>query len=218
MGGVIAFMPAYSSPGGINSTGSRAIVPAFICPSDRGPNDAWRGQNNYAGNQGGWLCDRSDSLGAATDISPSETQTGIFYFLSHIRPADVTDGMSQTAFFSEKIRGQGSPEAKSDLFVIPAQTSLAGTFDACRSINPSTRACPMTALATSASSARARSRQSVNNASFRAIVTLQNLHCCQAERRECRAHTPTASMTRCRIARCASAAEVATPSFSLIRL
>ena len=143
MGGVIAFMPAYSSPGGINSTGSRAIVPAFICPSDRGPNDAWRGQNNYAGNQGGWLCDRSDSLGAATDISPSETQTGIFYFLSHIRPADVTDGMSQTAFFCEKIRGQGSPEAKSDLFVIPAQTSLAGTFDACRSINPST-ATPLT--------------------------------------------------------------------------
>lgn len=143
MGGVIAFMPAYTSPGGVNSVGSRAIIPAFMCPSDRSPNDPWQGQNNYAGNQGGWLCDRSDSPGAATDVSPSELQTGIFYYLSRISSRDVTDGMSQTAFFSEKIRGQGSPEAKSDLFVMPAQTSLAGTFNTCQALNPST-ATPLT--------------------------------------------------------------------------
>lgn len=143
MGGVIAFMPAYTNPTGTNSAASRTVVPGFMCPSDRSPSDIWQGQNNYAGNQGGWLCDRSDQPGIATDVSPSEIQTGVFYFLSHIRPADVTDGMSQTAFFSEKIRGQGNPEAKSDLFVIPPQTTLAGTFTTCQAINPAT-ATPLT--------------------------------------------------------------------------
>ncbi|MDZ4685699.1 MAG: DUF1559 domain-containing protein [Planctomycetaceae bacterium] len=143
MGGVIAFMPAYTSPGGVNTVPSKTIVTGFFCPSDRSPSDPWQGQNNYAGNQGGWLCDRSDQPGSGTDVSPSEVQTGVFYFLSRVRPADVTDGMSQTAFFSEKIRGQGSPEAKSDLFVIPPQTSLANTFNTCQAVNPLT-ATPLT--------------------------------------------------------------------------
>jgi len=143
MGGVIAFMPAYSNPGGVNAVQCRSVVPGFMCPSDRGVSDPWQGQNNYAGNQGGWLCDRSDQPGAATDVSPSELQTGIFYYLSHIRPADVTDGMSQTAFFSEKIRGQGNPEPKSDMFVIAPQTTLQGTYDTCKAVNPAT-ATPLT--------------------------------------------------------------------------
>ncbi len=143
MGGVIAFMPAYTNPTGTNSAASRTVVPGYMCPSDRAPTDAWQGQNNYAGNQGGWLCDRSDQPGAATDVSPSEVQTGVFYFLSRVRPADVSDGLSQTAFFSEKIRGQGNPEAKSDLFVIAPQTSLTATFNVCQAINPAT-ATPLT--------------------------------------------------------------------------
>ncbi len=143
MGGVIAFMPAYVSPTGINSVASRAVVSMFFCPSDTGVNDPWAGQNNYVGNQGGWLCDRSDSPGAATDTSPSELQTGVFYYLSKCRPSDVSDGLSQTAFFSEKIRGHGNPDPKADLFVIPSQTSLAGTYSTCMAINTST-ATPLT--------------------------------------------------------------------------
>jgi prepilin-type N-terminal cleavage/methylation domain-containing protein len=143
MGGVIAFMPAYTNPTGTNSAASRTVIPGFMCPSDRGPSDPWQGQNNYAGNQGGWLCDRSDSPGAATDVSPAELQTGVFYYLSRVRAADVTDGMSQTAFFSEKVRGQGSPNPRSDLFVIAPQTTLAGTFGTCQAINTST-ATPLT--------------------------------------------------------------------------
>src|SRR5262249_52962632 len=128
---------------GVNAVQCRSVVPGFMCPSDRGVSDPWAGQNNYAGNQGGWLCDRSDQPGAATDVSPSELQTGIFYYLSHIRPADVTDGISQTAFFSEKIRGQGNPDPRSDMFVIAPQTTLQGTYDTCKAVNPAT-ATPLT--------------------------------------------------------------------------
>jgi hypothetical protein len=138
MGGVVAFMPAFTNPTGVNSVGSRTPVPGFLCPSDSAPTDVWQAQNNYVGNQGGWLCDRSDQPGAASDVSPSETQTGVFYFLSRVRPGDVIDGLSNTIFFSEKIRGQGTPNPRSDLFIIPHQTSLDGTYNACNSLNPNT--------------------------------------------------------------------------------
>ena len=143
MGGVINFMPAYQSPGNVNTIPSRAIVPVFLCPSDFSPAGNWPGQNNYAGNQGGWLCDRGDKPAGPSDVAPTEVQTGIFYFLSRVRSADVTDGLSNTAFFSEKIRGQGNPDPKTDLFVMPNQTSLAATYQTCSSINTQT-ATPLT--------------------------------------------------------------------------
>jgi len=143
MGGVINFMPPYVSPTGINAVASRAIVPLFFCPSDPANGQGWAGQNNYAGNQGGWLCDRSDAPGAATDNSPSEVQTGVFYFLSRCSSRDMTDGMSQTAIFSEKLRGNGTPAPKTDLFVMPHQTSLTDTFNTCQAVNPAT-ATPLT--------------------------------------------------------------------------
>jgi prepilin-type N-terminal cleavage/methylation domain-containing protein len=139
MGGVINFMPAHTNPTGVNARASRAVIPAFLCPSDSAsaPSD-WPGQNNYAGNQGGWLCDRSDSPGGPSDLAPNEKQTGVFYFLSRCRPGDMTDGMSNTAFFSERRRGNGSPDPKTDLFVIPNQSSLDATYQTCKGINPLT--------------------------------------------------------------------------------
>jgi len=143
MGGVVAFMPAYSHPSLKNFSGSRTVVPVFMCPSDLSPTDPWQAQNNYAGNQGGWLCDRSDQPAAPTDNSPNEVQTGIFYFLSKVGPSDVTDGMSNTVFFSEKIRGRGTPDPRSDMYIIPHQTSLAATYNTCQAVNPAS-ATPLT--------------------------------------------------------------------------
>lgn len=143
MGGVIAFMPAYTSPGGVNTIPSKVIVPAFLCPSDKGVAPDWAGQNNYAANQGGWLCDRGDDPAAATDVSPGEKQTGVFYYLSKVRAGDILDGLSYTAFFSEKIRGDGNPNIKTDLFVIPPQTTLNGTYTTCQNLNKGT-ATPLT--------------------------------------------------------------------------
>ncbi|MFM9068503.1 MAG: DUF1559 domain-containing protein [Planctomycetota bacterium] len=143
MGGGINFMPAYQNPSGMNSVQSRTVIKGFFCPSDGAVGQEWAAQNNYVGNQGGWLCDRADSAAGPNDISPSEVQTGIFYFLSGVRDADVLDGLSNTVFFSEKVRGTGTPRPKTDLFVMANQTSLAATYQTCQSINPLT-ATPLT--------------------------------------------------------------------------
>ncbi len=144
MGGVIAFMPAFQNPGGENRDASRTLVPTFLCPSDQAVADpSWPGQNNYAGNQGNWLCDRGDEPPAPSDKSPNELQSGMLYFKSEVRSGQVTDGLSKTAIFSEKIRGLGEPDPKADMFVMSDQPTLDATFTTCTSTVPAT-ATPLT--------------------------------------------------------------------------
>ncbi len=69
----------------------------------------------------------------------------MFYFLSKTRVSDVTDGLSNTAFFSEKMRGSGTPNPSTDLFQISNQTSLASLYTTCMSTNPAT-ATPLTSV------------------------------------------------------------------------
>jgi prepilin-type N-terminal cleavage/methylation domain-containing protein/prepilin-type processing-associated H-X9-DG protein len=128
---VINFMPAYTSPGGINTIPSQTKVSVFLCPSDLDPSGSSEAQNNYCGNQGSWLCDRSNFPPAAGSTNPGELNQGVFYYLSKTATKDVTDGLSNTAFFSEKIRGNGNPDPKSDLFIMPNQTSLDATYTTC---------------------------------------------------------------------------------------
>jgi prepilin-type N-terminal cleavage/methylation domain-containing protein/prepilin-type processing-associated H-X9-DG protein len=146
MGGVIAFMPAYQNPNRENAAQCRTPIETFFCPSDpAGTSNAgdWPGQNNYVANQGGWLCDRSDQIGAPTDTNPGETQTGVLYYLSHVRIAEIVDGTAQTAMFSEKLRGEGFPNKRTDMFVVPHQTSMPALYDTCSNMNAST-ATPLT--------------------------------------------------------------------------
>jgi prepilin-type N-terminal cleavage/methylation domain-containing protein len=137
------FMPAYTSPGGVNTIGSQLGIPTFLCPSDLPPSSGWAGENNYCGNQGSWLCDRSSFPSLPTDTNPTELNAGVFFYLSKVRVQDVRDGLSKTVFFSERIRGTGSPDPTSDIFVIANQTSLAATQSTCLGINPAT-ALPIT--------------------------------------------------------------------------
>ncbi|HQU47214.1 MAG: hypothetical protein B7Z73_14750, partial [Planctomycetia bacterium 21-64-5] len=144
MAGVINFMPPYSNPNGINNLACTVRVPGFFCPSDGTQvNPNWPGQNNYAANQGSWLCDRLDEQDPNAIIAPGEAQSGIFGYLSHVRFAAILDGLSNTALFSEKIRGNGTPNPRSDMFIIPNQTSLLATWQACNAIVPAT-ATPLT--------------------------------------------------------------------------
>lgn len=136
MQGTINFMPAFTSPNNVNTISSQTNIQTFLCPSDMAPNGP--GQNNYVGNQGSWLCDRGTQQDPAAQINPSEVNQGIFYYLSGIRFSDVIDGLSNTAFFSEKIRGNGNPDIKSDLFQVPNQTSLAATYSTCQAVTSST--------------------------------------------------------------------------------
>ena len=143
MAGDIAFMPAYTSPE--NSSLCVAQVSIFLCPSDAGSNllGTWPGGNNYLGNLGGWACDLSENF--PSTVSPGEPVTGIFYYQSSVRIATITDGLSNTAFFSEKIRGKDSNDgdARSDSLIMsgnitPTPTGIDATYTDCLATNPLT--------------------------------------------------------------------------------
>lgn len=143
MEGVINFMPAWQNPGRVNADASRTAVSTFICPSDptNAPSD-WAGQNNYYANQGvQFLCDLTESQ--PSTIAPGESPNGPLYYLSKTRMADITDGMSNTVVFSEKMRGQGVPNPKTDMKVMSVQSTLDGAYNTCNSLNPVT-ATPLT--------------------------------------------------------------------------
>ncbi len=141
MAGAVPFMPAYQNPNRANATSSRVIVNTYLCPSDPNPQLDWPGGCSYLGNLQSWACDLSESQ--PSDVAPQERMQGIFYYLSSVKPSDVTDGLSNTAFFSEKIRGAGIANPRTDELVIAPQTSLDATFNACNALNPRT-ALPLT--------------------------------------------------------------------------
>jgi prepilin-type N-terminal cleavage/methylation domain-containing protein/prepilin-type processing-associated H-X9-DG protein len=143
MGGVVNFMPAYQNPGRVNADQCRARVAIFICPSDPSPTPGdWPGQNNYLANQGSsFMCDISESQ--PSTLAPSERPNGPFYYLSKANFASITDGTSNTVLFSEKLRGNGTPNPKTDMFIMPNQSTSAATYAACTSLNPAT-ATPLT--------------------------------------------------------------------------
>jgi prepilin-type N-terminal cleavage/methylation domain-containing protein len=138
MRGDVPFMPAYQNPNRENATASRIQIATFLCPSDDPPLIEWPGGTNYLGNQQTWACDLSESN--PSDVAPGEKVQGIFYYLSAVKFADVKDGLSNTVFFSEKIRGNDQPDGngRSDQLIISAVTSLDETLRACRAMNPLT--------------------------------------------------------------------------------
>ncbi|HWE39795.1 MAG TPA: DUF1559 domain-containing protein [Isosphaeraceae bacterium] len=144
MAGAVPFMPPFQNPDRANATACRIQVQTFLCPSD--PTDTsstWPGNNNYLGNQSTWACDLGENNPAT--IAPSERPQGIFYYGSSVKPADIPDGLSQTAFFSEKSRGNGSPDPRTDMLIIPNQTSLDATYLTCTGLLPS-QGVPLTSV------------------------------------------------------------------------
>ncbi|MDR3634435.1 MAG: DUF1559 domain-containing protein [Isosphaeraceae bacterium] len=136
MNGVFpTFMPAYQDPNRDNMTSCMTQVNTFLCPSDGPLVQGWPGGNNYYGNQYTFACDLSESQ-LSTVAVPAVAPQGVFYYLSAVRVADVTDGTSNTAFFSEKLRGQGQPAFKTDLLVFTNQTSQDATLQACQALTP----------------------------------------------------------------------------------
>jgi prepilin-type N-terminal cleavage/methylation domain-containing protein len=136
----MGFMAPYLDPNRENMTVSRVLVSAFVCPSD-GSGGNWPAGNNYVGNEGSWLCDACEQT--PSTVAPGELPRGPFYNRSCVRLAGMTDGTSQTALFSERRRGRGSPDPRTDMFQMPNATSLTQTYQTCNSLDMS-MAMPLT--------------------------------------------------------------------------
>ena len=145
MAGDVAFMPAYQNTNRENATASLAQINTFLCPSDGSGSllSQWPGGNNYLGNLQSWACDLSE--GYPSSVAPNEQQQGIFYYQSSVRMASITDGLSNTAFFSEKIRGTDTndSDARSDSLVMsgtinPTPSGMDATRQACTALSPQT--------------------------------------------------------------------------------
>jgi prepilin-type N-terminal cleavage/methylation domain-containing protein len=82
---------------GVNGTAALTVVGGFLCPSDEDALELPWGHNNYRS------CNGSSWSGRSGD--------GMFGQASRTRFADVTDGLSNTAAFSERVKGTGDPAA-----------------------------------------------------------------------------------------------------------
>jgi prepilin-type N-terminal cleavage/methylation domain-containing protein/prepilin-type processing-associated H-X9-DG protein len=96
----------------LNITVSQSSIATFLCPSD---SRARGSGNSYRGNVG---------VGPAkqTSIEYPDSGNGIFPEILMINAAQVTDGLSHTAAFSERVCGSGlsaSPSFERDAFAWP---------------------------------------------------------------------------------------------------
>jgi len=106
---IINFMPRIRIPAPAETrppADRRAGVPV---PLGRQSRDLTARQNNYYGNLWPEFPALSEKL--ASTVRPQRTANGVFYYLSEVRIADITDGTSQTAFFSEN-SAQGGPDPR----------------------------------------------------------------------------------------------------------
>ena len=134
-GGMGDMMPAYVSPNGANATATRVMISAFVCPSDSGGVSGWPGSTCYSANEGSWLCDACEAT--PSTVAPGQLPQGPFYNKSNVRLSGCTDGTSQIALFSERRRGRGTPDPRSDLFQMNNATSLNQTYQTCNGLDVS---------------------------------------------------------------------------------
>jgi len=89
----------------VNVAAARAIIPSLQCPSDPGPLRLHPdyGANNYAANAGTGL----QNGGSFRPEDGPQKIDGVFYDRSGTKLAEVTDGLSNTAAFSEVTKGSG---------------------------------------------------------------------------------------------------------------
>jgi prepilin-type processing-associated H-X9-DG protein len=132
----MGFMMEYHDPNRENSTACRIAINGFICPSDPAGSASpagWNGGNNYYGNEGSWLCDACQQT--PSTLAPGYLPQGPLYNRSCINLASMTDGTSQTAFVSERRRGQGSPDVKNDMYMMGSALTIDQTWQMCTNLD-----------------------------------------------------------------------------------
>ncbi len=118
----------------VNTTACNARISVFLCPADSNNfQDKFAvppGHNNYRANLG------SGPTWSQGLLRPGKD--GAFTIIPCVRPADVTDGLSHTAAFSEKIKGDGDASSfhpRGDFFYVglPVVEPRSGEFgDLCK--------------------------------------------------------------------------------------
>lgn len=89
----------------INDVPRRTELPMFRCPSDlRNPLPATGGATNYMANKGSGIVWQ---LASGVNVN-LPNPNGVFYMSSAIRMADILDGTSNTAAYSERVLADGS--------------------------------------------------------------------------------------------------------------
>jgi prepilin-type N-terminal cleavage/methylation domain-containing protein len=117
--------PAVITGNGPNETAAQISIAVFLCPSDsnRMRSRPW-GQTNYRS------CNGSTWSGRAGN--------GMFAQVSRIRPADIRDGLSNTAAMCERLRGHEdyqNVDFAADLFREPAPWTEDSFRDWCDSLS-----------------------------------------------------------------------------------
>jgi prepilin-type N-terminal cleavage/methylation domain-containing protein/prepilin-type processing-associated H-X9-DG protein len=128
------FSLPYSDP--TNTTVLMASVSGFICPSDYpNPIPSRGAQTNYMADMGSWIVWQA-STGPNANLPPPN---GAFYGNSSTRFAAVTDGLSNTGVFSERVMADGSngiSSPRSDVYFSPAgPTTIDEAVALCQAIN-----------------------------------------------------------------------------------
>jgi len=119
-----------------NATARSTAISAFVCPSDQSnPLPSLGGQTNYMADMGGGIVWQEAVGGNAGLPKPN----GLFHGNSSKRFADVTDGLSNTGMFSERVLADGNNAVVSkvaDVFFSPlAPTTVDEAFTMCQAID-----------------------------------------------------------------------------------
>jgi prepilin-type N-terminal cleavage/methylation domain-containing protein/prepilin-type processing-associated H-X9-DG protein len=97
------------SPGAdFNRTPRETRLEVFLCPSDRPPDFPGFPGNSYKS------CSGSEPFADARFVANGKVPDGIFYYYSGTRMAEIRDGTSHTALFSEMRMGDGVADGVGD--------------------------------------------------------------------------------------------------------
>ncbi len=110
---------------GTNRNAAQSLISVFICPSDLQRMQRPWGQNNYRTSSGNTWDGRKGN--------------GVFSQNSATRPANISDGMSNTAAFSERVRGDDDKltvDLEGDLFGSSAPWNQNTFANWCRNLTP----------------------------------------------------------------------------------
>jgi prepilin-type N-terminal cleavage/methylation domain-containing protein/prepilin-type processing-associated H-X9-DG protein len=124
----------YQDP--INTTAMNTVISNFVCPSDKSdPLPALGGQTNY-------MADMGSGIVWQAPIGPNVNMpapNGVFHGDSATKFSTITDGLSNTAFFSERVMADGNNaivSPKSDVFFAPGfPTTVDDAYQQCQALD-----------------------------------------------------------------------------------